>query len=190
MKVCREATAAGLQLVGQERAMTIRDLLMHTSGIPAGVPDGSPVEQLYHRAELTRPDRTLGEMVQILGELPLVHQPGGAWRYGLSHEVLGRLVEVVAGMPFDAFLDQRIFKPLGMQDMDFYAPPEKHARLAAVYGPAESGGLCAWPRPKSTNTPSRAGFSPGAGVSSPRRLIICALPRCCSMAGRWMVCAF
>ena len=111
MKVCREVTADGLQLVEQERAMTIRALLRHTSGLPYDSQNGSPVEVLYHQAELTRSDRTLQAMVQALGKLPLASQPGSAWRYSLSTDVLGYLVEVIAGIPFDTCLEQRIFKP-------------------------------------------------------------------------------
>lgn len=141
MKVCREETAAELQLVEQERPMTMRDLLMHTSGIPHDSPDGSPIEALYHQAELRLADRSLHEMVQALVKLPLVCQPGSRWCYGLSHAVLGYLVDVIGGIPLDTFLEQRIFRPLGMRDTGFSVPPEKHERLAAVYGPAEGGGL-------------------------------------------------
>jgi len=135
MKVCREVTADGLQLVEQEQAVTIRDLLLHMSGLPYDSPAGSPVEVLYHQAELTSSDRTLQAMVQALGKLPLASQRGSVWRYSLSTDVLGYLVEVIAGIPFDAFLEQRIFKPLGMPDTGFYVPLEKHERLASVYWP-------------------------------------------------------
>lgn len=141
MKVWHEATAGGLQLVEQERAMTIRDLLTHTAGIPYGSPNGSAVEVLYEQAGLTADHRSLQEMVQALVELPLVCQPGSRWRYGLAHDVLGYLVELISDMPFDVFLEQNIFGPLGMQDTCFTVPAEKHARFAAVYGPAEGGGL-------------------------------------------------
>jgi CubicO group peptidase (beta-lactamase class C family) len=121
--------------------MTIRDLLTHTSGLPYGSPDGSAVEVLYEQAEISSDNRSLHEMVQALVELPLVCQPGSRWYYGIAHDVLGYLVEVISDMPFDAYLEQHIFSPLGMQDPFFWVPPEKHERLAAVYGPAEGGGL-------------------------------------------------
>jgi CubicO group peptidase (beta-lactamase class C family) len=70
-----------------------------------------------------------------------VHQPGDAWTYGLSVDVLGRLVEVVSGMSFDEFLRERIFEPLRMNDTYFYLPDKKVSRLAAVYGPDGNGGL-------------------------------------------------
>lgn len=141
MKVCVDPTAAELKLVEQERAMTIRDLLTHTSGIASGAANGSPVEVMYEQAALTRSDRSLAEMMQALVELPLFYQPGTVWRYGLSHDVVGYLVEVIAGMPFDVFLEQRIFSPLGMKDTGFSVSPENHGRLSAVYGVDERGDL-------------------------------------------------
>ena len=141
MKVCREETATELQLVEQERPMTMRDLFLHTSGLPFASPAGSPIDVLYHQADLTPADRSLRKMVQALVRLPLACQPGSVWRYGLSHDLLGYLVEVIGGMPFDAFLEQHIFTPLGMRDTGFYVPAEKHERLATVYGPADGGGL-------------------------------------------------
>lgn len=162
MKVCRTATTSGLQLVEPDRAMTIRDLLLHTSGLPSPASEGSPVEQLYHQADPSRSDRTLAEMVQILGELPLMDQPGSTWRYGMSLDVLGHLIEVVADMPLDAFLEQRIFAPLGMQDTGFSVPPEKHALLAAVYGPAAGGELARMDTPEINQYTQPCKFLSGA----------------------------
>jgi CubicO group peptidase (beta-lactamase class C family) len=140
-KVCREATAQGLQLVEPEQAMTIRHLMTHTAGFPFGPPDNSPLRVMYDKCELTRPDRSLHEMVQLLGELPLMYHPGTIWGYGLATDVLAYLVEVLSGKPFDAFLEARIFMPLAMTETGFYVPPEQHERVAAVYGPAAGGGL-------------------------------------------------
>jgi CubicO group peptidase (beta-lactamase class C family) len=167
MKVCSAATATGLRLVEQERAMTIRDLLRHTSGLPYGSLNGSPVEIMYGQAEVDRSDRSLHEMVQALVTLPLICQPGSLWHYGLSTDVLGYLVEVIAGVPFDAFLVQRIFSPLGMKDTGFYVPQEKHARLSAVYEAAEAGGLARIDRPdvNKFSEPCRL-LSGGAGLVS------------------------
>jgi CubicO group peptidase (beta-lactamase class C family) len=167
MKVCREATTAGLQLVEQEWAMTMRDLFLHTSGLPHHALARSPIEQLYHQAELTSAGRSLHKMVQTLVSLPLACQPGSRWWYGLSHDVLGYLVEVMSGMPFDVFLQQRIFTPLGMQDTGFELPSEKLERLATVYGRAECGGLVRIEMPvPDTNSEPRPFLSGGGGLVS------------------------
>ena len=92
-------------------------------------------------ADSDRLDITLQERVQKLAKLPLLHQPGRAWRYGRSYDVLAQLVEVISGRPFDTFLRQRIFEPLGTEDMGFYVPEQKIVRLSTLYGPAEDGGL-------------------------------------------------
>jgi CubicO group peptidase (beta-lactamase class C family) len=141
MKVCDDPTAADLRLVEQEQVMTMRQLLTHTSGLPSESPDDSALGMLYKQAQLPNYERTLHEMVQILVELPLMFQPGTRWRYSLATDVVGYLVELISGMPFDAFLEQRIFGPLGMKDTGFFVPPEKLERLAAVHGSAERGGL-------------------------------------------------
>ena len=76
-------------------------------------------------------------MIGKLGELPLVTQPGAAWRYSVSTDVLGYLVEVISGTLFDRFLTERIFEPLGMEDTSFYVPEHKLDRLASVYARGE-----------------------------------------------------
>ena len=76
----------------------------------------------------------LAQLVEHFAELPLSFQPGSSWQYSVATDVLGYLVEVISGMPLADFLKERIFAPLGMVDTDFYAPPEKAARLAAIYG--------------------------------------------------------
>ena len=83
------------------------------------------------------PDATLAEMVDAVAKLPLRFHPGSAYHYSFAMDVLGGLVEVISGMPFDRFLQERIFEPLGMTDTAFWVPPEKASRLASVYGPDE-----------------------------------------------------
>ena len=145
VQVFVNATESGLELAEPERAVTIQDLLTHTSGLVYGDPEGSPVEvmvwQVSQEAEKVTPDQTLEEWVQGLVRLPLAHQPGSKWHYSVSTSVLGYVVEVISGLAFDSFLEQRIFAPLGMVDTGFYVPQEKIGRLAAMYGPAEGGGL-------------------------------------------------
>ena len=145
VRVFVNATGSGLELAKPEREVTIEDLLTHTSGLVYGDPEGSPVEaavwEADREAEKVTPDETLEEWIQRLVRLPLAHQPGSRWHYGLSTDVLGYVVEVISGLTFDAFLEQRVFMPLGMVDTGFYVPQVKIGRLAAMYGPAEGSGL-------------------------------------------------
>lgn len=148
------APGEGYRRVPTERPVTIRHLLTHTSGITyrfmgAELLEPGPkqrhLSRLYAEAGigdgLAEHPVTLEEQVERLGDLPLLHQPGERFTYGLSTDVLGRLVEVVSGMPLNRFLRTRIFEPLGMEDTHFYLPPEKEGRLAAVYRPGPDGGL-------------------------------------------------
>jgi CubicO group peptidase (beta-lactamase class C family) len=88
---------------------------------------------MYQQAAMLRMDECLEEKVRRLAALPLHHQPGERYTYSIATDVLGRLVEIISGMPLDRFLDERIFDPLGMIDTDFYVPPEKMDRLAVLY---------------------------------------------------------
>ena len=131
------------ELAEPTREITIHNLLTHTAGLSYGEYEDthSPVDKLYDQADLFNEDITLQKMVRRITDLPLVHQPGRAWRYGVATDVVGYLVEVISGTPFDVFLEEKIFKPLGLEDTGFYAPEEKHDRLTTVYGPAEDGGI-------------------------------------------------
>ena len=115
------------------RQITIQDLLRHTSGLTYGLFSNSVVDQLYVRNGV-QGQQTLAAMVAEMGEIPLMYQPGTAWHYSLSTDVLARLVEVVSGQPFDEFLRERIFEPLGMVDTGFYVPTSERHRFARSYG--------------------------------------------------------
>jgi len=119
-----------LELEAPLRPMTVQDLLRHTSGIVYGPFGDKLVHQSYNKANLFDPGQTLAEFVTKLSKLPLAHQPGSTWEYGMSVDVLGRIVEVVSGMPFDRFLEERITKPLGMTDTAFYLTDAQIPRLA------------------------------------------------------------
>jgi len=124
-----------LKTVPAEREVSIRDLLRHTSGLTYGFWGTSAVDKLYLEKEVLSKAGTIQETVTRLGTIPLKHQPGTVWEYSVSTDVLGRFVEVVSGQPFDAFLKERIFTPLGMTDTGFFVPSEKTDRLATVYTP-------------------------------------------------------
>jgi CubicO group peptidase (beta-lactamase class C family) len=119
-----------LELEVPVRLMTVQDLLRHTSGIIYGPFGNKLVHQAYNQANLFDSGQTLAEFVTKLSKLPLAHQPGTVWEYGMSVDVLGRIVEIVSGMPFDRFLEERITKPLGMPDTAFYLNEAQISRLA------------------------------------------------------------
>ncbi len=129
---------AGTKFVTEpvRRPIQIRDLLTHTAGLTYG--DG-PAVDLYKAAGLhgwyfADKNETIGEAIDRLATLPLHGHPGESWQYGYATDVLGRLVEVLSGLPLDRFIEERICRPLGMTDTSFFLPPGKEARLAPVYG--------------------------------------------------------
>ena len=162
------------------RGMTIRDLLVHRSGLSYGFLNAGSVGNGYRSGGvvdgLTTTDMTLAEGIDKLAAQPLMSQPGAAWNYSLSTDVLGRVVEVASGQPFDVFLRERIFKPLGMVDTDFVVTDAKWSRLATVYSPDTTGGVRPMKDPESFgNThmspgayykPGKKYFSGGAGLTS------------------------
>ncbi len=119
-----------LALEASIRPMTVQDLLRHTSGLVYGPFGNTLVHQEYNKANLFDPGQTLAEFVTKISKLPLAHQPGTVWEYGMSVDVLGRIVEVVSGQPFDRFLEERITKPLKMPDTAFYLSPAQAPRVA------------------------------------------------------------
>ena len=145
LKVATEVDAETLTLVEADWDMTVRDLMRHTSGLPGAaqyMAGQTAIDKRYREAGLhLLHECNLQEMVERLGRIPLLYQPGTKWHYSIAADVLGRLIEVVSGQPFDVFLAERIFQPLGMVDTGFYVPPEKIDRFARMYGPKPKGGL-------------------------------------------------
>ena len=134
-----EGPDAPFSEVPAAREITIRDLLRHTAGFTYDFIDPGPVGRLYREKLQPDQDATLADFVARLGELPLARQPGSGFVYGVSTDVLGYLVEVASGQPFDRFLEERIFKPLGMIDTAFWVPPEKVERMTTLYAAGEDG---------------------------------------------------
>ena len=131
--------------VAARRQISIRDLLTHRSGITYGFINGGAVGNGYRKNGvvdgLSATTLTTAEAINKLAAEPLVAQPGSAYNYSLSTDVLGRVVEVASGQPFEAFLRERIFRPLKMNDTDFVVPDAKWSRLATVYSPDGAGGI-------------------------------------------------
>ena len=118
-----------------KRPMRIKDLLSHTSGLTYGFMHRTPVDAAYRKAGLEGVNRSgnLEETVNTIASLPLEFSPGEHWNYSMATDVLGYLIQVVSGKPFDQFLREEIFEPLGMLDTGFFVPPEKQPRLPACY---------------------------------------------------------
>lgn len=120
-----------------KREITIRDLLTHTSGLGYAQIGNETMTAIYYKAGVVGgigiKGMTLSENIKKLGHLPLFHQPGEKFTYGLNTDVLGYLVEVISGMSLDEFFKQKIFEPLGMKDTYFAIPKEKQNRLAMLH---------------------------------------------------------
>lgn len=154
--------------------ITVRHLLTHTSGIGYGVIDGDErFRKIYAKAGITdlftTEPVTIAQSVKKLAKLPLHHHPGEQFTYSEGLDVLGYFIEIISGMPFDVFLRERLFEPLGMHDTGFYLPASKADRLVTVQRPQDG----AWQRYPVTfydpDYPIRGAmtfFSGGAGLCS------------------------
>ena len=120
--------------VAADREITIQDLLRHTSGfVYSGFTAHPKVKELYLKENVGWQNVTPAEQIERLAKVPLAHQPGTAFEYGLSVDVLGRVIEVITGKPLGQFLQERIFTPLAMTDTAFVVPAEKVQRLAQPF---------------------------------------------------------
>ncbi len=126
-----------------ESAITVRQLMTHTSGLTYGFMNATPVDQYYRDQGLIFPGaaQTLASLVDQLGQAPLLCQPGTQWNYSVATDVLGRLVEVWSGQSLAAYFQQAIFEPLGMKSTGFHVRESDAYRFADMYGPAEGGDL-------------------------------------------------
>ena len=118
------------------RPITIRHLMSHSSGLSYGLLDpGTLIFNAYNERKVNNPATTLAEMIDVLADLPLAYHPGTSWEYSVAIDVLARLVEVISGQRFDAFIQSRILGPLGMVDTGFVVS-DRH-RLVAYYAGAD-----------------------------------------------------
>ena len=161
LKVLTGGTATAPQVAPLARPVTIRHLLTHTSGFTYGFFEPEPVRSLYAAANLEN-SASLADLVRRAAKLPLKHQPGDAFAYGISIDLIGALVEKITGQPFAQAVAERVLKPLRMTDTGF--TPVDPARLAKYYTRDGQGGLAEQPRPGALQTPRYA--SPGGGLFS------------------------
>jgi len=122
--------------VPPSRPMTVHDLLTHMSGLTAAFQWSHPVDAMYRDhgiGDLTRPEISLEETCRLAAGLPLLFSPGTSWGYGLSTDVVGRIIEVVSGLPLDQYLRRHVLDPLGMADTEFWVDPDQLHRLTTSY---------------------------------------------------------
>ncbi|MFC1508244.1 serine hydrolase domain-containing protein [Candidatus Omnitrophota bacterium] len=146
--VIQEKDASGsveTSTIPAKQPITIRHLLLHTAGLSYGSGSHAAYYKKAGIRELRAPEHTIEELTIALAKLPLLFHPGENYTYSLSDEVLGYFIEVITGKSFDRFLQERIFKPLGMNDTFFYVPEAKKNRLAALYKCDDSGTITKQP---------------------------------------------
>jgi CubicO group peptidase (beta-lactamase class C family) len=154
-------------LVPQERPITIRHLMAHTSGMTYGFfSESNWAETQWAESGCMRSDLVLADMPAILKGLPLLFQPGERWHYSVSIDVIGLLIEVISGQTLDVFLRERLFEPLGMHDTAFWTAPENANRLATLYGLSGGGALTEIESPLGPFHAPRAFLSGGGGLTS------------------------
>lgn len=142
-RVYVKGTGPTMVTVPASEPIRVWHLLSHTSGLTAGFMRSSVVDALYREAgyEFAAPPHpSIAECVDDWAKLPLLFQPGTSWGYGVSHDVLGHLVELWSGQPLDVALASRVFEPLGMSDTVWWCDESRRSRLAALYAPTPEGG--------------------------------------------------
>lgn len=161
--------------VPAKREITFRDLLTHTSGLDYPGIGSPPMKAIYAKAGISSGlgiiDADLKERMNALAALPLVHQPGEQWQYGLSVDLIGCLIEVISGKDLETFLRERLFEPLGMKDTYFNVPASKAGRLSVVYAEDDQHRVVRWDKDKTGIDPAyplarKRYFSGGAGLTS------------------------
>ena len=133
--------AGAVERVPADRAITIQDLLRHTSGLTYEFRGSGAVHKMYMSAKVYSRSQSSADQVATLAKMPLLHQPGTRWEYSRATDVVGRLIEVLSGVPLRVFLERRILAPLGMSDTAFHVPPPNHSRIAEAFAKdPDSGG--------------------------------------------------
>jgi CubicO group peptidase (beta-lactamase class C family) len=158
------AMTVGVDRRPAQRVMTVQDLMRHTSGLTYAQFGDSPVQMIWRDAKLMDDAQTNADLVGKLARLPLMSEPGTTWEYSMSTDVLGRVVEVVAGQTLAEFFAERITGPLGMVDTGFAATGKRAARLAEMATDPATGKRM--PMPYSEAASGRRWHSGGGGLVS------------------------
>jgi CubicO group peptidase (beta-lactamase class C family) len=141
LKVYGTDASGNVIMKDQAHPMTMRELLSHTAGFTYGFFSNTPVDKLQRDADLLNVNNTLDEFIKRVAKLPLNSQPGSEWHYSISVDIQGYIVQKLSGMPFEEFLQKRIFKPLNMVDTGFFVPAQKLGRFAEFYDYDKDGQL-------------------------------------------------
>ena len=171
------AADSSFTAIPAKRDITIRDLLTHTSGIDYAGIGSESMRAIYAKAgisggfNMAKKGQSLLDAMRLLAKLPLVHQPGEKWTYGLNFDLLGCLIEVISGNSLNDFLTKNIFEPMGMKDTYFNVPAAKGNRLALVYNEDSLHHIIPWDKEKLVLDPAyplmkKQYFSGGADVTS------------------------
>ncbi len=148
------AADSSYSTVPAKRDITIRDLLTHTSGLDYAGIGSESMRAIYAKADLVagfnmaKKGQSLADAMKTLAKLPLVHQPGEKWTYGLNYDLLGDLIEVISSMSLDEFFAKNIFEPMGLKDTYFNVPSDKAGRLAGVYTEDSLHNVVKWDKEK------------------------------------------
>ncbi|MFW8591915.1 serine hydrolase domain-containing protein [Glaciecola sp. 2405UD65-10] len=138
LKVYVSGSGDNMVLEDAQSPVRIIDLFMHTAGFSYGF-SNSEVDKLYRASPVGNGTATPDTVLSELAKLPLNHQPGTQWNYGVNTDVIGFLVEKLSGKKLGDYMQETIFEPLGMVDTGFYVKPENHARFAQIYGAGDKG---------------------------------------------------
>ncbi len=152
--------------VAPDGPITIEHLLTHTSGLTYGFFGDSPVDRLYNESGFFGSAQGLDDFAQRVTALPLLASPSDRWNYSVSTDILGRVIEVVSGQPFDVFVKARILDPLGMDDTAFVVPAEKRDRFTAHYARPDGSLLMIDSPVDGQYTHQPAWLSGGGGLTS------------------------
>jgi CubicO group peptidase (beta-lactamase class C family) len=152
------------KLEDAKRSMTMRELMTHTGGLGYVLNPNGPVDRMIIDAGLLDGRHTLPQLVEGLGKIPLLAQPGTRWSYSIAVDVQGYLIEKFSGQSFPDFLRTRVFDPLGMKDTAFSVPQEKLSRFSEVHTGSGASLAAETTRPDPTFVP--AGASGGGGLYS------------------------
>ncbi len=167
LRVYRHGQYPNFVTKAADRPMTVRDLLTHTSGLSYGIMERSHLDATYRKLGVADGKGTLRDMVDKLTSLPLEFSPGTRWGYSIATDVAARLVEILGGQPFDAYLREKIFEPLGMVDTSFRVDADKTSRLAANYVRSADGTMTLLDDPAdSTYARPKTFFSGSSGLTS------------------------
>jgi CubicO group peptidase (beta-lactamase class C family) len=143
LKVFKGVDADGkMILVDPDHAPTMRELMTHTAGFTYGFFGNTPVDAMYRDAKVLQ-GKTLQEMIDKLAKIPLLYQPGKGWTYSVSMDIQGYIIEKLSGKSLPDFMQENIFKPLGMKDTGFYVPADKRKRFSTLYRTGPQGELMA-----------------------------------------------